>query len=255
MLVAKLPPVLLPSATVDMLFLSYYAWKCIREVLFLLHILYLFAFMSTGHMKEMNRSLRIGLSQSTPTVLNKCRCLDFFYNEYGRLLEHARYVNSHLVSPIMFAALLTQLTLNLMTIGFLLFRRLYPGEQLMLLCFVGLQFIIFPIGCLGLASCSEVFNRSSGLLYRAQLGLNVNDPQTREQKQQQLYKRALLITVKLKLMIFFEQVCRRRGDEFRFTVGSICKISRRTLYEFAFLYSSLVMYVVKMMQKGRLEKN
>ena len=68
--------------------------------------------------------------------------------------------------------LATQLTLNLLAIGFLLFRRrLYPGERLMLLAFVGFQSFFCTSACLGLASCSETFNRSSALMYRAQMFL------------------------------------------------------------------------------------
>ncbi len=276
-LVARLPPIHLPLATADALLFSYYIWKSIREVLFALHILYLNTFTVSGHVAELNEWLGTVLRRQSTLPMLKYRHLDLFYGEYRRLLAQARYANAQVVSPVMAATVATQLALNLLATGFLLFRRLYPGEQLLLVAFAAIQFLLATGACLGLTTWSEVFNRSSALLYRAQLvqlcggggggggrrswnevgegSQQQQQHQQQQQQQQQLYRRALLITAKLKLMVFFEQVCRRRGDEFRFTVGSLAKISRRSLYEFAFLYSSLVMYVAKMIHRGRLGKD
>src|SRR5699024_8005682 len=97
----------------------------------------------------------------------------------------------------------------------------------------GQTFLSF-CGCATLITWAKSLYRPERILFQVQHRLvsRLNDP---------LHKRALLTLVKVKLMTFYEFVCSRKA--FRFTIGPFASISTRSLYEFLFAYSGMVMYV------------
>ncbi len=216
-------------------------WNAIRQSLFSIHILFLFTLAAKGHITELNALLQSFLLKFK--INNKhqqpFRSLDFFYCEYWRMLALARLMNSQVVSGLMFFIFTSNLALNLVMISSLLFRALYNSEKVIMLFFINLQSLLIVLCSFSLSAWSSCFCRSDGLLYSVQLRLMFN-----------LNNRTLITAAKLKLNTFFEQVCTK--EEFRFSVGALGKISSKSLYEFALLYSCLVMYVAKMVSRGRL---
>lgn len=234
-------------------------WNSIRQIFFSTHILLLFVLLARGHMSELNSSLDFKTSNSHPvrstTVSDPhayFRCihrLEAYYHEHGRMLAFARHMNGHIISQLLGAIFASNIAINLLVVGSLLFRRLYLSERLVMFLLISLQTFFALLTSLGMSSWSECFyENSSGctLLQRAQVRvLPVTSGQT-----DPLYRRALVSTAKLRLMAFLETVCTRR--KFRFTMGSLGRISHQSLYEFLLLYSSLLFYVAKMIRRGRL---
>lgn len=220
-------------------------WNTLRQLFFCTHILLLFVIVTKGHMTFLNASLDVANFNQADThaYFRFIHKLNSFYSEHWRMLSFARHVNSHVISQLMGVIFVSNITINLVIVGSLLFRRLYISESLIMLVLITLQTSFAIITCLSMTSWSECFYQSDSLLYRAQLNLATT-------KVDQLYKRALVSTAKLKLMVFFETVC--TSKKFHFTMGSLGKISHQTLYEFIFVYSSLVFYVAKMIRRGRL---
>ncbi|KAH9392152.1 hypothetical protein TYRP_022177 [Tyrophagus putrescentiae] len=228
----------------DLLLIGYFAWSAIWQCFFALHLLTLITFLSSGHMTELNDSLAVALKQSH-LVMFKYRFLAYFQREYHLLLGVARYTNAAIVSQLMFGTLLSNITLNVVMIGNLLFRKsLHISEKGVMLTVVTLQTVLALLAVFGLTFWSSTFFQCSDrLLFKAQLILasKEGDP---------LYRRSVMTMAKLKLAGFFEQVL--TTDEFRFTLGPFGKISKAYFYNFALLYSGIVMYVAKMVSRGRL---
>ena len=195
-------------------------------------------------MTKLNDSLAVALKQSH-LVMFKYRFLAYFQREYHLLLGVARYTNVAIVSQLMFGTLLSNITLNVVMIGNLLFRRsLHISEKGVMLIVVALQTVLALLAVFGLTFWSSTFSqRSDRLLFKAQLVMasKEGDP---------LYRRSVLTVATLKLAGFFEQVL--TTDEFRFTLGPFGKISKASFCNFALLYSGIVMYVAKMVSRGRL---
>lgn len=117
-------------------------------------------------------------------------------------------------------------------------------------------------------SWSDCFTRAAGLLYRTQMRMTTWEEEgdkgggkrRGEEGEKgkgvhllQLHRRAVMAIAKLKLMVFYEQVCpagSSSGSEFRFTVGQLAKISQKSMAEFAIIYSGLIFYVAKMIRRG-----
>lgn len=238
-------------ATFDLATISYFAWNAVREVLFMIHIVQLTSFMARQHIRELSGRFRMLISRALARqefALGP-HYLEHFAAEHGRLLGYARESDREVISWVMLTTLLTNLAVNVLTIGKLLFARLCLKEQLFLWFAVGLQVALATASCGSLISWSACFNCSERLLFKAQVAL----VQARNGLVSGGRHRGppLMVTAaKLKLNVFYEQIC--TNDEFRFTVGPLAKVSPRNMLQFAFFYSGLVMYVTKMMVKGRL---
>ncbi len=176
-------------------------------------------------------------------VMFKFRYLSLFYREYWRLMRFCRLFNRQVARWMNLIAVLANLSLNVLLIGVILFqRKLSPPERAVLFTFLAFQSAAALAGTLKLARWSDCFNIASSLLYSVQLRLasKNGDP---------LYRRSVMTTAKLRLMGFYEQVCRQ--ERFRFSVGHLGKVSRKSLLDFAIVYSGLAMYFAKMVRKGR----
>lgn len=229
-------------AAVELFFTLFDTWNALRQCFFLLHTLLLFVFLTVRHLGDLKDSLSIAVKQSTLKMF-QFRYLDHFYSEYRTLLNFAYTINQSLVSQLLFTIFASNMAINLVIIGNLLFRPLYRSEQLVMLAIVVLQTVLILSACLGLTIWSDFFGQSDRLLYRAQLILL-------REKGDHVYRKLVLITAKLKLAAFYETVCTR--DEFRFTLGYLGKINSKSLYEFIVVYTGVVMYVAKMVRRGRL---
>ena len=103
---------------------------------------------------------------------------------------------------------------------------------------VGLQTLLGLLASLALIRWSDCLAVSDRLLFRAQLYLLKS--QEEKQGNQLLYKRTLLSMAKLKLNTFYEQVAGGAGgvssrDDFRFTIGALGRISKKSLCEVSYL--------------------
>ena len=259
----------------ELAFLLLSLWMAVRLGLFAIHLLALFSFLGNAHMAEMNESLRIAVSQSTLTMF-RYRFLGLFYGEYRRLRWLAWHTDRTVISQLMAAAFLSNIALNVVIIGHLLFRAPSTAERLVMVVVVGLQTLLGLLASLALIRWSDCLAVSDRLLFRAQLYLLKSQEEKLGEHHQLLYKRTLLSMAKLKLNTFYEQVAGGAGgvssrDDFRFTIGALGRISKKSLYEvscfqvfkviqslfyfyqqFFIAYTSIVMYVAKMVRKNRL---
>lgn len=213
-------------------------WNSIREAFFTAHICLLFVICAKEQMTELNVSLKKQVQNFRLSGLH------FFYQEYWSMLSFARHMNDLVISKLYFSIFVSNISVNIVMISNLLFQNLSIIEKLIMLVIISLQTILILFSSFGLSAWSSCFYQSNGLLYKVQLGLATNKKNVR------LYKRALVITTKLKLMTFYEQVCTRK--EFCFTMGCLGKISHKSLYEFALMYSCMILYVSKMVRFGKL---
>ncbi len=184
--------------------------------------------------------------------------LDEYYRQCKRLMAIAEASNREVVSGVMMAALLTNIGINLLIVSkqLLAFNQngLDPGplqhfETAVLLTFVALQTGITVVACAGMTAWSNSFGMTMAgrHLYPLQLMLVGRRSPAQEQLPPTV---AMRLLAKLRLLSFYEQVCRR--DRFRFTVGSLSKISRKTVGAAFFSYLSLLIFVVKLVQNGKL---
>ena len=224
-------------SVLELSFLLLSLWMAVRLGLFAIHLLALFSFLGNAHMAEMNESLRIAVSQSTLTMF-RYRFLGLFYGEYRRLRWLAWHTDRTVISQLMAAAFLSNIALNVVIIGHLLFRAPSTAERLVMVVVVGLQTLLGLLASLALIRWSDCLAVSDRLLFRAQLYLLKS--QEEKQGNQLLYKRTLLSMAKLKLNTFYEQVAGGAGgvssrDDFRFTIGALGRISKKSLCEVSYL--------------------
>lgn len=236
-------------AAFDMLTLNYFAWNTVRQAFFALHVLTIFTSLTKGHMGELNASLVTALSQAQ--MPSRYRFLTYFTQEYHLLLRMARLANESLVSSLLFTSFLSNMSLNVIIIGSLLFRdSLQPSEQLVMLAVVAIQTFLALTSVLGLTSWSSSFGTSDRLLFRAQILFLTSMKAESTKNDHDHPQQSALTLAKLKLAALYEQVL--SSDEFRFTLGPFVKISHASVYKYALLYSGMVMYVAKMVRKGKL---
>lgn len=228
-------------------------WNVIRQCLFALHTMLLFALATRSHLAEMDRLVNCGFQKTFLKMLKQYQMVVAFYRpEYQKLLAFARQVDLQVSSGTILCLFISNLGLNLVLIAELLFRpALTTSDKVLMMLMVSFQMVLMLFLNLGLIVWSDCFtSKPERLLYRVQLCGLVVCKLTAENQMRFLYKRALMVPATLKLAFFYEQVCSRKA--FRFTVGHLGKISQHTLAEFALLYSSLVMYVAKMVKKRTL---
>ena len=236
-------------AALDLLLISYAAWKTIRETLFSLNVVLLSSLVANRHIDQLNGQLRTAVQfRQRQLAVFKYRYLDYFYAEYLRLLRYAGALNRAVARWLMLIAVISNLSLNVLLLGNLFFRRktatVKGSEHLLGLVFITVQTTLAGAGSLVLSTWSDAFRRSQGLLYTVQLKvLAIKEGEL-------LYRRSLIITAKLKLSAFYEQVCTTKV--FHFTVGHLGAVSRKSLLDFVIVYSGFVMYVAKMVRRGTL---
>ncbi|KAH9396040.1 hypothetical protein TYRP_020120, partial [Tyrophagus putrescentiae] len=240
---------LVTFAALDLLLISYAAWKTIRETLFSLNVVLLSSLVANRHIDQLNGQLRTAVQfRQRQLAVFKYRYLDYFYAEYLRLLRYAGALNRAVARWLMLIAVISNLSLNVLLLGNLFFRRqtatVKGSEHLLGLVFITVQTTLAGAGSLVLSTWSDAFRRSQGLLYTVQLKvLAIKEGEL-------LYRRSLIITAKLKLNAFYEQVCTTKV--FHFTVGHLGAVSRKSLLDFVIVYSGFVMYVAKMVRRGTL---
>lgn len=245
-------PFQLALATVDLIQLSFFIWKTVREILFMIHNLQLSSFIAKRHINELMATLKQAtLTKGAKLSVFRYRHLHYFYSEFSHLLRYGTVVNELVVSWMLLVTLLTNLVCNVFTVGRLVFDKspLLLSEQLVLLVFLLMQWLLGVTACSGMINWSNAFTRSERLLYRVQMSLVSGNDEDASQGGRP-YKMAVLFRTKMKLAAFYERVCKR--DDFRFTVGSLAKIDNKSMFEFSLFYSGLIMFVGKSMRKGRI---
>lgn len=233
-------------AAFDVLTINYFAWNTIRQAFFALHIMTMFTFVTKGHMKELNYSLAVAIRQ-THLQMFRNKLLAYFRREYHLLLRVARYANEAIISNLLMTSFFSNMSLNVIIIGNLLFRTsLQPSEQVVMLTIVAIQIFLAFTSVFGLTGWSSSFGTSDRLLFKAQLVLSTS----KKGSSNRLYQRSVLTMTKVKLASFYEQVL--TTDEFRFTIGPFLKISQASVFQYSMIYSGVVIYVAKMVRRGRL---
>ncbi len=274
-------------ALVDLFAVVYHIWNVIRLTAFGAHLILVFSFLVHGQIEcELNRALRENLRlreaadshlsgfksnrvrhfQPSLAVLQLQLLLHRFYREYRWLLASMGLFNDCFVSRTLLTNGLTNLVINLVFVGNLLFRqnRLAFAMAAFMVLIIVAQVLIVGTIATGLTTISNGFYRSDRLLYQAQLSMTVFPPRqdcfrsknSNESDRQQNFcwrrqtAAATTVLAKLKLAVFYETVCTK--NKFRFTVGSYTDISYRSMFEFLFVYTGFLMYVAKMIRKGQL---
>ncbi len=253
MFLSEFSPTLYLIAATELFFTLYDTWNAIRQCLFLLHTLQLFVLLAVQHLGELTSSLHTNIKQRSEnfTSILNFRFLTIFQSEYWQLLAFAWTINEKLVSQLLFFIFASNIAINLVIIGNLLFKTLYTSEQLVMMAIIGLQTVLLLSACLGLSVWSKCYSgRTDGLLYRAQMMIKSGKTVDKDYELYVSSWRSNVTMVKLKLMAFYEQVC--TNDEFRFTLGYLGKISPKSLLDFFIVYSGFVLYVAKMVSRGRL---
>ncbi|KAH9387752.1 hypothetical protein TYRP_008949 [Tyrophagus putrescentiae] len=215
-------------------------YNIVREAFILLHYALLFSLITGRHLAEEATALARALRQSTLFIF-RYRFLESFRREHRWLLLTAQATNGSIVSRILLATLVTNLVLNVVLIGNLLFNRaLGVSERVVMVIVVAIQTGTVSVACLTMISWSDCFTRAAGLLYRTQMRMTTweeeGDKGGGEKRRRRGYVRPGPVP----------------GAEFRFTVGQLAKISQKSMAEFAIIYSGLIFYVAKMIRRGRL---
>lgn len=238
---------LLAFAAAELLIILFNTWNSVRQCFFALHTMQLLVFAAVHHMTELITSLKKTVFKQTRLVMLQYRMFDFFHKEWQQMRNFAGHTNQQIVSPLLFTTFATNIALNLVMIGNLLFRSLYNSEKIVMLAILFLQTFLVVLCSLGVTSWSSCFAKRStfSILSQAQQALLYSN-----KTENKLYKRVVMTVAKIKLMKLFEHVCSYKKEEFCFTVGPLGKVNRNSLYEFTILYSSLVMYVAKMIRRG-----
>ena len=262
------------NVTLEVLILFFATWQTLVGIFLLLQALFIVYAVVREHTTELS-SLLLNKIKIRAYQHHHFFILNRFYHEYYHLLfKTLRPANEHCFSRTLLFCLAAFLLFNLLVCEDLLLRvdsgspqgKSFDNhsnflEKAELLLMTAFQVVLVLAVIAGLVAITQCFYRADGLLFRVQLMLKGSAPQKEEprrndcaalrwlwslyREQQQQCTRA-----KLKLAVFYETVCTE--DPFRFTVGSLAKVSWEWSLEFAFFYAGFVLYVAKMIRSGRM---
>lgn len=252
------------SALFDALLMAFHMWSIVRTALFCLNIILVWSFAMKRHFDELNKALLAlavdGIAKNAKMLLNQLPgralpVLDRLYREYHWLKVSSRRASEQITSQLLFTAILSNLAVNLVIIGNLLFRPLPPVTATLMVIIGLLQSVIAYTAASGLANSANCFYQSEGLLYRLQLKLTDTKCWTKRDQgegglQANRKMKNVWVLQKLKLAHFYEIVCTE--NKFCFTFGNLSNINHKTMFEFMYAYSGFVMYVSKMVKNGKL---
>ena len=261
------------NVTLEVLILFFATWQTLVGIFLLLQALFIVYAVVREHTTELsslllNKILKVPLRAYQHHhffILNR------FYHEYYHLLfKTLRPANEHCFSGALLLCLAAFLLFNLLVCEDLLLRVDANGsfpqgesfdhyhhnflEKAELLLMTAFQVVLVLAVIAGLVAITQCFYRADGLLFRVQLMLKSGKKESGKndcaQKWLSLYREQQCTRAKLKLAVFYETVCTE--DPFRFTVGSLAKVSWEWSLEFAFFYAGFVLYVAKMIRSGRM---
>ncbi len=264
------------NVTLEVLILFFATWQTLVGIFLLLQALFIVYAVVREHTTELS-SLLLNKIKIRAYQHHNFFILNRFYHEYYHLLfKTLRPANEHCFSRALLLCLAAFLLFNLLVCEDLLLRVDASGsfpqgessdhhyhhhhhsnllEKAELLLMTAFQVVLVLAVIAGLVAITQCFYRADGLLFRVQLMLKSGKKEGGKndcaQRWLSLYREQQQCTrAKLKLAVFYETVCTE--DPFRFTVGSLAKVSWEWSLEFAFFYAGFVLYVAKMIRSGRM---
>ncbi len=234
----------------ELTMIVYCAWNANRMGVLGLHYFLTPQFVIVKHLRLLGRQLENAISgfnrkrlanfadfENTEkiSVAHKlCQTLSRFRTEHATILSQLVHINCNAASGFLFAAVISQLPINLWMVSSLLFKRQSRGEQAVMVALILIQLY------LGMAA-RNVLVKLSGSLYnpttiehlsKMQILLKVIEKMP-VKLEQQVFRFSLdygtIVKAKLKLATYYELV--HTNKQFCFTMGPLGELSKRGIFE------------------------
>lgn len=150
-----------------------------------------------------------------------------FRAEHTAILSNVTHLNDSIGSKWLLGALIAEFPVNLWMITHLMYRKLAPGETVLIVCLIFLQLYLALTARSIMIKITVALHSSAKHLGHAQTVLNVFQPETKVISCALNY--GATVRAKLKLAVYYEMV--HTEDKFCFTLGPLGKLSQRGILD------------------------
>ena len=231
-------------ACLDHGLMFYGSVNSIRLGLFLVEILLLLTVGTRAQMARLNRSINRRLAREAlyrrvfPGRGNSpggrlVAAFESYQDAHWRLFTFARHLNAVFVSQFMSVTVTCNLLINALTIALIIHDQLTTGEQVLFGVLIAVQVALIGGACLIFIRYGNALHwPARGVVVRLQMAIEgVRSKRTRLENLVETDGNGPCqrLRTKLRLLAYYELVHRR--DRFHFTIGSMAKITSRTIYK------------------------